>query len=111
MKDKMGENQILILLTVQIEHVYFLMHELQLFSYMLTERTCCSQPHLILTSSAMRIMSVCVIFSADPFSSAMPSSLRYLSNHKQGNKKDSEGEKRLQITFNRFIQAYDPKSV
>lgn len=31
-----------------------------------------------LTSSAIRIMSLCVIFSADPFSSAMPSSLRYL---------------------------------
>lgn len=33
---------------------------------------------LKLTSSAMRIKSLSVTFSADPFSSAMPSSLRYL---------------------------------
>lgn len=94
MEDKKEKDQKVILLIVQTEHVSFLMFELQSFTYMLTELTCCSLPqqyikstkavHVVLTSSAIRMMSACVTFSADPFSSAMPSSLRYLSNQKQG---------------------------
>jgi len=48
-----------------------------------------------LTSSAIRIMSLCVIFSEDPFSSAMPSSLRYL----QGGGRHDLSFKRWEIVY------------